>query len=97
MNKNELRGQLRQTFQAVQHLRIILFLLLLILLYGFISWRIYTLADAQPDAETIASQTRATSQPHIDPALVDKIKQLEDNSITVQALFDEARQNPFRE
>lgn len=97
MNRKEAQGQLQHAWQIALHLRIILFLLLLVVLYAFIGWRISTLTNAKPDAAAIAAKASETSTPHIDKAIVDKIKQLEDNSVTVQALFNEARQNPFRE
>ena len=89
--------QLQQVLGSLFRLRVVLFVLLLSMLYGFIIWRVQTLATAQPDAAAVASQTSATSKPHIDQALVDKVKQLEDTNVTVQALFDQARKNPFRE
>lgn len=97
MKKQEIQGNLQHTLQILMHLRIILFMLDLILLYGFIAWRIHSLASAQPDSAVVASEAKSTSIPRIDPALVDKIKKLQDNSVNVQSLFDEARQNPFRE
>jgi hypothetical protein len=97
MNKNGIQGQLKQLGESLFHLRVVLFLTLLILLYGFIAWRIQSLADAEPDTQAVATQAKTVSQPNIDPALVGKIEQLEDNSVNVQALFDQARQNPFRE
>jgi hypothetical protein len=97
MNKKSLQGQLQQTWQLTLHLRIVLFLVLLIGLYSFIGWRITTLANAEPDTTAVGLKTEKTSTPHIDQAVVDKVKQLEDNSVNVQTLFDQARQNPFRE
>jgi hypothetical protein len=97
MKKNELHGNFQHTLQVVMHMRIILFMLVLILLYGFIGWRIHSLANAKPGLAAVEAETKATSKPSIDPALVDKIKQLEDNSVNVKSLFDEARQNPFQE
>lgn len=93
----KLPGQVRQVGQAILRLRIVLFLLLLVAVYGFGVWRIQTLSNAQPDQQTIALQTRDTSRPRIDKQLVEKIEQLESSNVTVKALFNQARQNPFRE
>lgn len=97
MNKKSIQGQLKQTWQLTLHLRIVLFLLLLVALYGFVGWRIATLANAEPDLTAVGLKTEKTSTPNIDQAVVDKVKQLEDNNVNVQTLFDQARQNPFRE
>jgi hypothetical protein len=97
MNENPLQKQLEQSWQGLIRLRVVLFLVVLVMLYGFIVWRIETLSTAEPDAAAVATQTKATSKPHLDQALVDKINQLESTNVTVKALFDQARKNPFRE
>jgi hypothetical protein len=97
MNTKEAQGQLQHAWQVALHLRIILFLVLLVILYAFIGWRISTLANAEPDSTAIAAKASKTSTPYIDKKVVEKIRTLEDNSVTVQTLFDQARQNPFRE
>jgi hypothetical protein len=97
MNIKALQSQLQLRWRSTLRLRILLFLILLVVLYGFIAWRISTLANVQPDEAAVSSKLKTTSTPHIDQSVVDKIKQLEDNSVNVQTLFDQARQNPFRE
>ena|SRR5687767_3747910 len=97
MNVKTLQNQLQQRWRSTLRLRILLFLILLVVLYGFIAWRISTLTNVQPDETAVNSKLKMTSTPRIDQAVVDKIKRLEDNSVNVQTLFDQARQNPFRE
>jgi phosphatidylserine decarboxylase len=73
--------------------KVFIFFLVVAALYGFIVFRVNTASNitaSQADAQTAA-------QPHIDQATVDKIQSLQDNSVSVQALFDQARQNPFQE
>jgi hypothetical protein len=95
--KMKLKNQVQQVGEAVFRLRIVLFLLLLVVLYGFVLWRIQSLSNTQPDQQAIDLQVSKTTRPRIDQALVDKIEQLESSNVTVQALFNEARKNPFRE
>jgi hypothetical protein len=95
--KQPVSNQVKQLWEAFTRLRVVLFVIVLVLLYGFISWRIQVLSSVEPDATAIASQAKATAQPKIDQALVDKITQLQDTNVTVKALFDQARKNPFRE
>ncbi|HEX7963020.1 MAG TPA: hypothetical protein VF466_00360 [Candidatus Saccharimonadales bacterium] len=97
MKSGALGDQLQKLMSALYRVHVLLFLLALGLGYGFVSWRINTLSQAEPSQAAIDSQAKAVSQPHIDPALVNKITQLQDNSVTVQSLFDQARENPFRE
>lgn len=70
------------------------FFLLVAALYGFILWRINVYSNA-PAAQSSAGTPVA--QPHIDPEVAQKMLDLQSNSVSVQALFNEARQNPFQE
>jgi hypothetical protein len=76
--------------------RALLFFLLLASVYGFIVYRINALSSIAPDDNAVPATTK-TAQPHIDPDVVKKILDLQDNSVNVQTLFDQARQNPFQE
>lgn len=76
--------------------RLLLFLLLLAVLYGFIMLRVDALVHTKPAPSTDATQVIATKL-HIDQATINRIKQLQDNSVSVQTLFDQARKNPFQE
>jgi hypothetical protein len=96
-NSPQLKAQLDQLWDLTVRLRILLFLMLLVALYGFIGVRIQTLANAQPNSSEIESKASATSKPYIDKTAVEKIQALQDNSVSVQTLFNQARQNPFRE
>lgn len=97
MNIKSFQDQLRQKWQSTLRLRILLFLAVLTILYAFIAWRINTLVNAEPDTAVIEAKLHKTATPAIDKSIVDKIRQLEDNSVDVRTLFNEARQNPFRE
>ena len=95
MNKGNLDHQLKKVGKIFISLRFILFLILAAGVYGFLIWRINTLRNAEPSQAATTSQSSTTT--HIDQATVNKISQLQDNSVNVQALFDQARQNPFQE
>jgi len=72
-----------------------MFFLAIMTLYGFIVWRINVFSNTPASQSEKAAQT--TPQPHIDAATVAKMQSLQDNSVSVQTLFDQARQNPFHE
>jgi len=95
MSSDKLKAQLRPLLKQFMGLRIPLFLLLVIGVYGFIAWRISVLQQAQPSLDTVSSKLQAST--HIDQATITKIKQLQDNSVNVKALFNNARNNPFQE
>lgn len=81
----------------VARYRALVFLLVVAALYGFIFLRINTLGNAQPSADTIASQNNPIKQARIDKNVVKKLQSLQDNSVNVQTLFEQARTNPFQE
>lgn len=75
--------------------KVFLFFLVVAALYGYIVWRINVFSNAPASTGEETAQT--VPQPRIDPDTVAKIQSLQDNSVSVQSLFDTARQNPFQE
>ncbi len=75
----------------------LLFFLLLAVVYGFVVVRINVLSQAEPNPDDVSAQIVGGKSLKVDPTVVDKIQKLQDNSVSVQSLFDQARQNPFRE
>ena len=74
----------------------ILFFVLVAIAYGFVVLRINMLASSQPSQSEIDAQTTSTPVPRIDPKVAEQLQQLQDNSVNVQSLFQEARNNPFQ-
>lgn len=70
-------------------------LLIVLLSYIFVVFRINSLANAEPDASQQVSV--ANSIPKIDKNAVNQIQSLEQNNADVHALFEQARNNPFQE
>jgi nitrate reductase NapE component len=77
--------------------RVFIFFLIVSALYGFIVWRINVLAVAPPTQAEVQTAQQESSAPRINQSVVDKIMSLKDNSVRVQTLFEEARNNPFSE
>lgn len=75
---------------------VVLFFILIAGVYGFVVLRINLLSNIQPSQSDIDAQTTSTSVPRIDPKVAEQLEKLEDNSVNVQTLFDEARNNPFQ-
>lgn len=75
----------------------VVFVLFFVVIYSFLLWRIITLNQIQPSQSDLDAQLQTAKVPHIDQSVVDKIKQLQDNSVNVQTLFDKARSSPFQE
>lgn len=73
----------------------IIFLVFAAVLYGMVILKINELSDVQPSEEAIAKQVKSTKLPQIDEKVVAQLKALQDNSVSVQTLFTQARDNPF--
>ena len=72
------------------------FIVFVVLIYGFLVLRINTLSGEQPSENDVAAQVKAAKVPHIDETVVKQLESLQDNSVSVKTLFEEARNNPFQ-
>jgi len=75
----------------------ILFALLVAGVYGFVVFRFTSAVNVSPSDADVSSQVQATATPHVDPKVISQIQTLQDNSVNVQTLFNQARSNPFNE
>ena len=76
---------------------VVFFLLLLIAVYGFVLLRIESLHNIQPSDASVTSQVQSSATPQVDPTVVQQMQTLQDNSVSVKSLFDQARNSPFQE
>lgn len=89
-----LSTKLSKVLAPIARYRILLFIVLVAALYGYLVLQINQASNVQPseDQEVVAVH----HTPRIDPHLVQQLQQLQDNSVSVQTLFNEARTNPFQ-
>ena len=83
--------------QRVSRYSFVLFLVFVALIYGFVILRINDLGNTQPTDNAVSSQVQAAQIPHIDQAVINQLQSLQDNSVSVKSLFNQARANPFQE
>lgn len=96
-DKLSLSVVLTKIIKPIYTFRIVLFFCVVALLYGGIIWRINSLANQEPtETQTKTAQDKSKMQ-RINPSTAEKMRQLQDNSVRVQTLFEEARKNPFNE
>ncbi|OGL30480.1 hypothetical protein A3F37_01240 [Candidatus Saccharibacteria bacterium RIFCSPHIGHO2_12_FULL_41_12] len=72
-----------------------IFMVFIILLYSSIIFRINQLSSQSPTNEQLTQKLAETKGPTIDQDSLEKIQKLQDESVPVQALFKDARNNPF--
>ena len=76
---------------------VVLFLVLLLAVYGFVLLKITAYSNAEPSPDAITAQVKAAATPHVSQSVVQQMQSLQDHSVGVQSLFDQARSNPFQE
>jgi TRAP-type C4-dicarboxylate transport system permease small subunit len=82
--------------RLISQYAVILFLILLVAVYGYVLMQINSLSSAKPSTSAISTQAQTVAIPHIDPTTIQQIQNLQNNSVSVQALFNQARTNPFQ-
>lgn len=87
--------QLNESLQKLRGYSFVGFLVFIALLYGFVLLRVNTLSNIVPPNTAINTSAKDTNVPRIDESVVKQLKSLQDNSVSVKTLFDEARNNPF--
>ena len=93
LETNQLSTSLLTIAKRVSRYRVLLFVVLVAVLYAYLALQINKATSVAP---TPAEQlTSVKPSPRIDPSLVQKLRQLQDNSVSVKALFNEGRTNPF--
>lgn len=73
-----------------------IFLVIVACIFGFLIWRIGSLAGAEPTQDAIDEKLLTVVRPKIDPASIKKIQDLQDQHIDIKAYFSD-RNNPFQE
>lgn len=82
--------------EKLRRYSLVLFIIFVSIVYGFLVLRINTLSSQKPTEEAINKQVKAAKIPRIDESVVKQLESLEDNSVNVQTLFNQARSNPFQ-
>ncbi|HEY1063767.1 MAG TPA: hypothetical protein VGE30_00535 [Candidatus Saccharimonadales bacterium] len=90
--KSSLNTLLRR-IEPLKRYSVPLFVLLIVGLYGFLVMQTNAATSVEPSPDQQLAATKRA--PNVDPETVRQLQQLQDNSVSVQALFNEARSNPF--
>lgn len=73
------------------------FLLFVIGVNGFLIFRINQYSSQEPLPEQVSEQQSTIKRIIIDENSIDKILKLKERNIAVKSLFEEARDNPFKD
>jgi uncharacterized iron-regulated membrane protein len=72
-------------------------LMVVLLAYLFVVWRINSLASTEPAVEDQATALTQAHLPKVDKKAIAQIQALEKSNTQIQSLFNQARNNPFQE
>lgn len=89
--------KVKLAFTVVQRYRITLFIVFFLGIYTFLVAQIGTLVNSNPSQAAINEKLQTIKRLRIDQESIDRILLLEEQNIEVQALFKQARNNPFTE
>ncbi len=87
--------QLTQTLTKLKQYLWVFLLLFFIILYSYTLLNISSDKTKQPTQAQISKYLQTATQTNINPKVVKKLEDMQNNSISVKALFNQARQNPF--
>ena len=76
---------------------VFLFILIALGLVGYQVFTIRTLANTEPSESAIAEKSGAEKSIRIDQSAVERIQQLQQQSVDVRTLLNQGRNNPFQE
>lgn len=88
---------LQKALPLLQRYAVILCFIAIAGAYGYIVVNASKQASLEPSETDINEQFQGASRPRLDPAIADRLQQLEAQNIEIQAIFNEARNNPFSE
>jgi hypothetical protein len=100
MNKltlDSVKEKLAGVLQQLNRYKVVLFVVFVTVVYGLMLFRIETLNSIQPSTDQVAAENNPIKAARVDKKVVDQLQALQDNSVNVQSLFQQARNNPFQE
>lgn len=97
IDKDTLTTKINQLFKLLQQHALFLGIAGFCIVYGYIIMQISALTATEPNQAKVTEQLKTVPRPKVDPKVAETIQGLESENINVQAIFNEARENPFSE
>ena len=97
LSLKDLPEKLQPLLSKLRHYIVPIYCIGLSILFGFLVVRIGLLAQAEPNEQAVSEKLKGVKRPRIDQNAIDKIQALQSSNVEVEALFKQARENPFQE
>ncbi len=75
--------------------RLITYMVFIFALYGLLIIKINNLGQISASTSQTTATTNVTTPEHLNQSVIYQLQQLQNNNVTVQSLFEQARSNPF--
>lgn len=96
-NMKQIPGYFKKGVNKSKKFMVPVFLLLVLGVNGFLIFRIDQYSSTEPTTAQVAEQQTSIKRINIDEDSINKILKLEKRNIGVKSLFEEARDNPFKD
>ncbi len=96
-NFNEIKDQINGIVQLLNKNKIYIFILFIMITYGYIYVKMQSADSASPNTAQIQAIANPLAGTKINAQVVQQIQSLQNNSVNVQTLFQNARNNPFND
>ena len=96
-NFSEIKEQVSEVVQLLNKNKLYIFILFVALTYGYIYIKMKSADSASPDIAQVQAIANPLAGTKINAQVVQQIQSLQNNSVNVQTLFQNARNNPFND
>lgn len=90
-------AKLQPLLAKINRYRVLLFALVFLGIYGFLTVRTNQFTLQEPTQQAISERLQSVKRITIDKDSINKLKQLEEQNVEVRSLLNNARNNPFSE
>ncbi len=97
INLKTLLPKLKKAQQLLLQHAVFAALMVILLIYVFVVWKINQFANAEPSDSAQTLVLAKANVPKINKNAIQQIQSLEQTNTQAQGLFDQARNNPFQE
>lgn len=96
-NLNNILTKVGPTLEKFRRYRTFTFIVVILCFYSYLIFNINSYSTREPSEDEVTAKLQTVPHPRVDEEVVDKLNKLQDNSSSVKALFNSARDNPFSE
>lgn len=94
---SDLEEAIKKYLVLVAKYKIVLFIVVVALVYGYLMYQINNLSNKSPTTNAVQANTSPNTFIHINSSEAQKLMSLKDNNVNIQTLFAQSRNNPFQD